>query len=115
MNVYWFDLEVAGPVTGDHVEALGDALSASGGIDATAQGDHRGGRVMFSREADDAVQAIISAIEDTEAAGMTVTGVAADQVSVGEIAERPLRGEARSGSPPGAGRVRRARQAFRAR
>lgn len=24
MNVYWFDLEVAGPVTGDHVEALGD-------------------------------------------------------------------------------------------
>ena len=88
MNVYWFDLEVAGPVTGDHVEALGDALSASGGIDATAQGDHRGGRVMFSREADDAMQAIISAIEDTEAAGMTVTGVAADQVSVGEIAER---------------------------
>jgi hypothetical protein len=88
MNVYWFDLEVAGPVTGDHVEALGDVLSASGGIDAAVQGDHRGGRVMFSREGDDAVRAIISAIEDAEAAGMTVTGVAEDQVSVGEIAER---------------------------
>ena len=88
MNVYWLDLEVAGPVTGDHAEALGEALSASGGIDATVQGDHRGGRVLSSREAEDAVQAIISAIEDTEAAGMTVTGVAEDQVSAGEIAER---------------------------
>jgi hypothetical protein len=88
MNVYWFDLEVSGPVTEDHAETLGDALSVSGGIDATVQGDRRGGRVMFSREADDAVQAIISAIEDTEAAGMTVTGVAEDQVSAGEIAER---------------------------
>ncbi len=79
---------MAGPVTGDHVEALGDALSASGGIDATAQGDHRGGLVMFSREADDAEQAIISAIEDTEDARMTVTGVAEDQVSVRKTAER---------------------------
>jgi hypothetical protein len=43
---------------------------------------------MFSREADDAVQAIVSAIEDTEAAGMRVTGVTEDRVTIGEIAER---------------------------
>lgn len=88
MNTYWFDVEVAGPVTEDDAEALGEVLSAAGGIDATVQADHRGGRVMFSREADDAVQAIVSAIEDVEAAGMRVTGVTEDRVTIGEIAER---------------------------
>jgi hypothetical protein len=76
VNVYWFDIEVVGPVTDDHVEALGETLSAAGGIDATVQAGDRGGTVMFSREADDAVQAIVSAIEALEAAGMTVAGVA---------------------------------------
>ena len=75
MNVYWFDVEVAGPVTDDHIEALGDVLTGAGGIDATVQGDHRGGTIMFSREADDAVQAIISAIEHIEAAELTVNVV----------------------------------------
>lgn len=88
MNTYWFDVEVAGPVTDDHIEALGSQLSAAGGIDATVQADHRGGTVAFSREADDALQAIVSAIEHVEAAGMTVTGVTEDRVTVDEIAER---------------------------
>jgi hypothetical protein len=88
VNTYWFDIEVAGPVTEDHAEALGEVLSAAGGIDATVQADHRGGRVMFSREAHDAVQAIVSAIEDVETTGMRVTGVTEDRVTISEIAER---------------------------
>jgi hypothetical protein len=88
MNTYWFDVEVAGPVTDDHIEALGDILTAADGIDATVQADHRGGTVAFSREADDAMQAIISAVEHTEAVGMHVTGVIEDLVVIDEIAER---------------------------
>jgi hypothetical protein len=41
-----------GPVTGDHVEALGDALSASGGIDtysALASRLRRAGAAIASR------------------------------------------------------------------
>lgn len=75
MNVYYrFELEVAGPVTDAHTEALGGQLAAKDGIDATVQADHRGGVIMFSREADDAVQAIVWAIEDVETAGMIVAG-----------------------------------------
>jgi hypothetical protein len=43
---------------------------------------------MFSREADDAVHAIVSAVEDVEMAGMAVAGVAEDRVSLAEIAQR---------------------------
>jgi hypothetical protein len=88
MDVYWFDIDVAGPVTDDDAEALGAVLSAAGGIDATLQAGDRGGIVMFSREADDAIQAIVSAIADVEAAGMTVTGVTEDRVVTEEIAQR---------------------------
>jgi hypothetical protein len=88
MNTYWFDVEVSGPVTDDHIEALGGLLAAAGGIDATVQADYRGGTVAFSREADDAMQAIVSAIEHVEAAGMNVTGVTEDLVVIDEIAER---------------------------
>lgn len=86
MNVYWFDIEVAGPVSDDQIEALGSRLADE--IDATVQADDRGGVVMFSREADDAVQAIVSAISDLEAVGMAVTGVTEDRVDVEDIAER---------------------------
>src|ERR1039458_9808559 len=85
MDIYWFDVEVAGPVTGDCAEELGEVLSARGGIDATVQAGHRRGQVMFSREADDAVQALVSAVEDVEAAGMRVTGVTEDRVVADEI------------------------------
>jgi hypothetical protein len=88
VDVYWFDIEVLGPVTNDHVEALGETLSVAGGIDATVQAGDRGGTVMFSREADDAVQAIVSAIEDLEAAGMRAAGVSEDLVTIDEIARR---------------------------
>jgi hypothetical protein len=88
VQTYWFDVEVAGPVTDDHIEALGDVLTAGDGIDATPQADDRGGRVMFSRDAEDAVQAIVSAVRDVEAAGIRVTGVVEDRVVVRAIAER---------------------------
>ncbi|HXL89803.1 MAG TPA: hypothetical protein VN969_12670 [Streptosporangiaceae bacterium] len=88
MKTYWFDVEVSGPVTEEQVEALGDVLAATGGIDATVQADHRGGTVAFSREADDALQAIVSAIEHVTAADLNVTGVTEDLVLADEIAER---------------------------
>jgi hypothetical protein len=88
LNTYWFDLEVEGPVTDDHVEALGDILTEAGGIDVTVQADHRGGKVMVNRDAHDAIEAIISAVEDVTAAGMTVTRVTEDLVVTDEIAER---------------------------
>jgi len=88
VNTYWFDLEVSGPVIDDHAEMLGDVLVAAGGIDATVQADERGGVIMFAREADDAIQAVISAIEHVTAAGMNVTGVTEDLVLTDEIAER---------------------------
>lgn len=88
MDMYWFDLEVSGPVTDDHIEALGDVLTAADGIDATVQADERGGIVMFAREAHDAIEAITSAIEHVSAADINVTGVTEDLVVTEEIAER---------------------------
>jgi hypothetical protein len=88
MDTYWFEIEIAGPVTGDHVEALGDVLSAAGGIDATVQAGERGGVIMFSREADSALQAVISAVEHARAAGLTVTGAKEDLATTEDIAER---------------------------
>jgi hypothetical protein len=85
---YWFDLQVAGPVSEEHIESLGDVLTSAGRIDAAVQADHRGGVVSFSREADTALRAVISAIEDLRAAGMTVTGAMEDLVVPEEIAER---------------------------
>jgi len=34
VHVCWFDVEVAGPVTDDDLERLGDVLTAGDGIDA---------------------------------------------------------------------------------
>jgi hypothetical protein len=87
INCYWFDVEVAGPVTDDDIERLGDVLTAGDGIDGTVQADHRGGRIMFSREAEDAVQAVVSAVRDVEMAGMKVIGVIDDRVTAAGIAE----------------------------
>ncbi len=87
MYTYWFDLEV-GPVTESQIEALGDAIESAGGTDATVQADHRGGIVMFSREADSALQAVTSAVEDVRAAGMAVIGAKEDLVVPEEIAVR---------------------------
>jgi hypothetical protein len=88
MNVYWFDVEVAGPVTMDHVESLGDVLTAGDGNHANVQADERGGRVIFSRDAEDAIQAVVSAVRDVEAAGMKVIGVVEDRVTAAGIADK---------------------------
>jgi hypothetical protein len=85
---YWFELQVGGPVTEDLVETLGDVLSANGGIDATVQAGLGGGVVMFSREADTALHAVISAVENVRAAGMTVMRAKEDLVVTEEIAAR---------------------------
>lgn len=87
MNVYWFDVQVAGPVADDDVEALFEVMAAGDGIDVTVQAGERGGRVMFSREADDAIQAVVSAVRDVEAAGISVTGVVEDRLTASGIAE----------------------------
>ncbi len=88
MNVYWFDVEISGPVTLDDAESLGDVLTAAEGIDASVQADERGGIVMFSRGAEDAIQAVVSAVRDVEAAGMKVTGVVEDRVTAAGIADK---------------------------
>lgn len=88
MDTYWFEIEVGGPVTAEDIEALGDILAAGGGIDATAQAGEHGGAIMFSREADSALQAVISAVEHVRAAGMTVAGAREDLVTTEDIAER---------------------------
>ncbi|TDC86272.1 hypothetical protein [Actinomadura sp. 7K507] len=91
MNEYWFDLEVAGPVTDEHVGRLAEVIidRFGDGVDATVQADERGGVVMFSREAEDVAEAIMSAIADVREAGMAVTGVdGGDLVAVETIATR---------------------------
>ncbi|MFG1861089.1 hypothetical protein [Microbispora bryophytorum] len=89
VDVFWFDIDVAGPVTDDHVDKLAESLHNKGGIDATVQADERGGTVMFSRKAEDAAEAILTAIEDLRAADFTVTGIGGgDLVSIEEVALR---------------------------
>jgi len=88
MYTYWFELEVSGPVTAEDAETLGDVLAARGGIDATVQAGERGGTIMFSREADSALHAVISAVEDVRTAGMNVAGAWEDLVAAEEIAVR---------------------------
>ncbi|RAY13790.1 hypothetical protein DPM19_19250 [Actinomadura craniellae] len=84
MSTYWFEL-VVGPV-GD-LEEVAERLYAICG-DGQPSGDGRGGAVLFSRESRNAVEAILSAIDDSERAGLTVTGVAEDLVTVDDIAEK---------------------------
>jgi hypothetical protein len=43
--------------------------------DGQLAGDERGGTVVFSREAVNAIEAILSAIDDSERAGLPVTGI----------------------------------------
>jgi hypothetical protein len=85
---FWFEFEVHGPVTEEQVEALGEVLAAAGGIDAMVQAGERGGTITFSREADTALHAVISAVEDVRAAGITVAGAREDLVVTEEIAAR---------------------------
>jgi hypothetical protein len=88
VNTYWFDVEVAGPVTDAYIEALGEVLTEAGGIDATVQAGERGGTVMFTREAEDAIQAVVTAVQHVVAAGIQVTGVTEDLVTADDVAKR---------------------------
>jgi hypothetical protein len=84
MSTYWFELET-GPVQ-DLEEAAERLYSVCD--DGQLAGDERGGTISFSREALNAAKAILSAIDDSERAGLSVTGVTEDLVTVEDIAEK---------------------------
>jgi hypothetical protein len=84
VSTYWFELEV-GPV-GDLDEAAERLYSLCG--DGQLAADDRGGTIVFSREARNALEAILSATDDTERAGLSVTRVMEDLVTVEDIAEK---------------------------
>jgi hypothetical protein len=84
MSTYWFELEI-GPV-GDLEEAAERLYSICG--DGQLSGDERGGTILFSRETVNAIQAILSAIDDSERAGLSVKSVVEDLMTVEEIAEK---------------------------
>jgi hypothetical protein len=83
MSTYWFALEI-GPV--DLEEASERLYSICG--DGQLAGDQQGGSIIFSREAPNAIMAILSAIDDSERAELSVTGVMEDMVTVEDIAEK---------------------------
>jgi len=87
MTTYWFELEI-GPV--DDLEDAAERLYSFCG-DGQIAGDEHGGTIMFSREALSAMKAILSAIDDSERAGLSVTGVTEDLVTVEDIAEKTAR------------------------
>ncbi|MGI5324084.1 hypothetical protein [Actinomadura nitritigenes] len=69
-----------------------DDLFEAGCDDITFQGDNTTGTAYVDREALDAFTAIRSAIEDVEGAGLTVTEVQSDLVSITDISERAGKG-----------------------
>ena len=87
MTYYWFELEI-GPV-GDLEEAAERLYSVCG--DGQLAGDEHGGTIVFSREALNAIKAILSAIDDAERAELSVTGVMEDLVTAEDIAEKTNR------------------------
>ena len=84
MSIYWFELEI-GPVS-DLEEAAERLYSRCG--DGQLSGDEQGGTILFSREARNATEAILSAIDDSERSGLSVTGVMEDLVTIDDIAEK---------------------------
>jgi hypothetical protein len=87
MSTYWFEFEI-GPV--DDLDDAAERLYSICG-DGQISGDERGGAIVFSREARNAIEAILSAIDDAEQAGLSVTGVVEDLVTVEDIAEKTSR------------------------
>lgn len=91
MNTYWFTVRTKNfpqDELADPSDRLYGLMDASGGGDATLAGGERGGEVDFSRDAEDAVVAVMSAIEQVEEAGLTVVGVTGDLLTVESIAEQ---------------------------
>ena len=87
MSTYWFELHV-GPVA--DLEGAAERLYSICG-DGQLAGDEKGGSILFSREAANAVDAILSAVDDAERAGLAVIGVTEDLLTVEEIAEKTHR------------------------
>jgi hypothetical protein len=56
--------------------------------DAQLAGDVHGGTVVFSRESRNAMEAMLSGIDDAERSGLTVLGVTEDLVTIEDIAEK---------------------------
>jgi hypothetical protein len=87
MTTYGFEVNFIAPAG----EAVIDALYEAGWDDATVSLDPDmggSGVAAFDREAATAVEAIASAIAQGRAAGIEVTGVSEDLVTLSEIAER---------------------------
>jgi hypothetical protein len=84
VTTYWFEVEV-GPVA--DLESAAEQLYSVCG-DGQLAGDEQRGSVLFSREAPNATSAVLSAIDDTERAGLSVAGVSEDLVTVEDIAEK---------------------------
>jgi hypothetical protein len=84
MAIYWFEL-VTGPVP--DLEAAAERLYAITD-DGQLAGDDHGGSVMFSREASSAIDAILSAIDDAQRAGLDIRAVDSDLVTAEDIAEK---------------------------
>lgn len=84
MSIYWFELEI-GPVS--DLEDSAERLYSRCG-DGQLSGDEHGGTILFSREARNAIEAILSAIDDSEHSGLSVTGVMEDLVTIDDIAEK---------------------------
>lgn len=87
MNTYWFNV-TTGPITGEQVNTLYGLMAEGDGVDATISGDERGGEVEFSREAPNALHAIVSAVHQVMAAGISALGVTEDLIDLEGIAER---------------------------
>lgn len=92
-NIYSFQVAFTGELA--DAEQVADALYGAGCDDATIsiERDGSAGYADFDREADDALTAVVSAVELIEAAGYTVTSVGEDLVSVTDIAERTGRSQ----------------------
>ncbi|WP_433463633.1 hypothetical protein [Spirillospora sp. CA-128828] len=93
MSTYWFELEV-GPVS--DLEQAAERLYSRCG-DGQLSGDEQSGTILFSREAPNAIGAILSAIDDSERSGLAVTGVMEDLVTIDDIAEKTGRSAAAVG------------------
>ncbi|ROO83157.1 hypothetical protein EDD29_0651 [Actinocorallia herbida] len=91
VKVYGFVVRVEG-FSDDAMDGISDRLyglmAVQGGVDAVLSGGENGGTIFFDREAEDAVVAVVSAIEQVEAAGLRVLGVSEDNVTAEDIAEQ---------------------------
>ena len=88
MPLYSFEVHFTGPAGGD---ALIDALYEAGWDDTTIGFDPDtggAGSASVDREANSAVEAIVSAIKQGQTCGLDVTGVTGDLVTLDMIAER---------------------------